>query len=203
MLGVHEKITLGIIWIGKGWGQFDVCIERLLSLVEIFQIHEGITKLVELLEAYDPARAKELLYQLFDRLQEDFNGSMFETDLEAESETIREKDITTLCRFLHGHELDSEQCVFGFWAFDFSVIPVETISAIYEKVKEELKDPIQYFVEDHGMYSVADLMKAPFILIDVAEAADDAVASDGWAHFVSLYDGNYEETANGVVYFRE
>jgi hypothetical protein len=72
-----------------------------------------------------------------------------------------------------------------------------------EELEKELADPIQYFVHDRGMYSIEDLMKANFIMIDTDEAAQDAVSTDGWPHFVSHYDGNYETTGKGLVYFRE
>lgn len=72
----------------------------------------------------------------------------------------------------------------------------------YEQVYRELEDPIQYFVEDHGIYSIEDLFKASFIMIDVEAAAEEAVNVDGWAHFLSRYDGNYEEIDGGVVIFR-
>lgn len=39
--------------------------------------------------------------------------------------------------------------------------------------------------------------------IDIDEAADDAISVDGWAHFISHYDGGHEYTDGGVVYFRE
>lgn len=102
-----------------------------------FVRRKGVKTLLELLSVYDTARAKDVLYQLFERLRIDFNGSMFETDLDEEKATISDDDIGTLKRFLHGDELDSKQPSLGFWAYDFSVIPVETISAIYEKFLEE------------------------------------------------------------------
>lgn len=75
--------------------------------------------------------------------------------------------------------------------------------AEYERVKTALKDPIQYFVEDLGAYSVDELLKATFISIDTKEMAKDAVSTDGWAHFLSLYDGDYEILSNKMVIFRE
>lgn len=81
---------------------------------------------------------------------------------------------------------------------------------IEEKVEEHLKefekdldDPINYFVEEQGMYSVEDLMKQSWINIDINAAAEDAINVDGWSHFISHYDGNYETTNGGLVYFRE
>jgi hypothetical protein len=72
----------------------------------------------------------------------------------------------------------------------------------YEEVKGELEDPIQYFVRERGMYSTDDLFQSNFIQIDVDSAAKEAINIDGWAHFLSHYDGDYEEINGGVVVFR-
>lgn len=72
-----------------------------------------------------------------------------------------------------------------------------------EEFEEGLDDPINYFVEEQGMYSVKDLMKQNWISIDINAATEDAINIDGWAHFISLYDGGYETTKGGLVYFRE
>jgi|SRR5665213_972127 len=72
-----------------------------------------------------------------------------------------------------------------------------------ERIEEELNDPIQYFVNEHGMYTIEQLMKANFITIDIEEAAKSAVNTDGWAHFISRYSGDYDTTPSGVVFFQE
>jgi hypothetical protein len=72
-----------------------------------------------------------------------------------------------------------------------------------DEIEEQLKDPIQYFVKDSGMYTEDELLKQNFISIDYNEAAQEAVNMDGWAHFLSTYDGNYETTKGGLVYFKE
>ena len=74
---------------------------------------------------------------------------------------------------------------------------------ISDEIESELEDPIQFFVHDQGTYTVQDLMKQNFISIDTDAAADSAISADGWAHFLSLNDGNYDTTSGGVVYFRE
>lgn len=38
--------------------------------------------------------------------------------------------------------------------------------------------------------------------LDVAEAAKDAIGSDGAGHFLSSYDGETHETSAGLVYWR-
>jgi len=40
-------------------------------------------------------------------------------------------------------------------------------------------------------------------LIDIDEASEDAVSTDGWQHFLSRYDGNSEELDSGKVMWRE
>lgn len=40
-------------------------------------------------------------------------------------------------------------------------------------------------------------------LIDIDEAAESAVNTDGWEHFLSAYDGNYNNLPSDAVYFRE
>ena len=72
-------------------------------------------------------------------------------------------------------------------------------SDIADSIEKQLEDPIQYFVHDQGIYSLEDLMKANFISIDTDEMAEDAVATDGWPHFISHYDHSYEETPNKEI----
>ena len=74
---------------------------------------------------------------------------------------------------------------------------------VSDDIESRLADPIQYFVHDQGIYSVEDLMKQSFIMIDIDAAAESAIDTDGWAHFLSHYDGEYETTDGGLVYFRE
>lgn len=92
----------------------------------------NVVKLVDLFEVYSTEKVKEVLYKLFRSLKYEFNGSMFDRDLDQERAEIRDKDIETLRHFLSGEAVGKQQLTLGFWAYDFSVIPVETISAIYE-----------------------------------------------------------------------
>lgn len=77
--------------------------------------------------------AIDFLYELFGRLKEEFNGSMFDEDLVAEKRQIHSFHIQILRDFLDGQKPMSPQHNLGFWAYDFKLIPVETISAIYEE----------------------------------------------------------------------
>ncbi len=78
--------------------------------------------------------AKAALYRLFRRLGKDFNGDLFSDDLEEEERHVRETDVLTLYEFFHGTDVRTHQG--RFWPYDFGYIPVETISAIYERFLE-------------------------------------------------------------------
>jgi len=77
------------------------------------------------------------------------------------------------------------------------------IEDLAEKIAEDrLRDPIAYLEEIHGR---EDAIKQAIEIagIDTAAAAQDAVDTDGWPHFLCRYDGNYEETPSGFVVWRE
>jgi len=78
------------------------------------------------------AERLDYLYAIFRDLRDKFNGNMFDHDLDAERGRIRKKHLDDLASFLRGDGLKTRQRTLGFWAYDFRMIPVETISAIYE-----------------------------------------------------------------------
>lgn len=69
-----------------------------------------------------------------------------------------------------------------------------------EKYKEMEKDPLAYCLELG--YEIGGKNHPSFLQLDVNAAAQHANDTDGWAHQLSRYDGNYEETADGLVYFK-
>lgn len=78
----------------------------------------------------ESGRAKTSLYKLFKRLGDDFNGDLFSEDLTAEARHIGATHLGLLSAFLQGTDVAAGQA--AFWPYDFSMIPIETISAIYE-----------------------------------------------------------------------
>jgi len=78
--------------------------------------------------------AKEQLFKLFRRLRKDFGGSVFDgEDINEEDSLVTSEHIEVLRRlFVEQEELDMQQQTLDFDLYDFSVIPIETISAIYE-----------------------------------------------------------------------
>lgn len=64
---------------------------------------------------------------------------------------------------------------------------------------EKMQNPLEYAKElgyDLGQ------KKPDWLQFDETEAAEYVVQIDGWEHVLSRYDGNYEKTPEGLVYFR-
>jgi hypothetical protein len=76
-------------------------------------------------------KAKKYLYLLFEKLGKDFNGDLFSDDLDAEARLVPATAIGPLDDFFRATDVLSGQA--SFWPYDFSVIPIEAISAIYER----------------------------------------------------------------------
>lgn len=108
------------------------------SFIKPHYYPDGTTSLLDILSRPRFEEVKRLLYrEFFPRLQQEFNGTMFDTALGEEARNISKAHLDILGDFLSGHDMESGQMTLGFWAYDFQSIPVETISAIYE---EFLKD---------------------------------------------------------------
>ena len=90
----------------------------------------GAANLREIIGRSDKGEARTLLYDLFEKLGTHFNGDLFNDDLAAERVKILDGHLEILDRFLRGADVRTGQG--AFWPYDFSVIPIETISAIYE-----------------------------------------------------------------------
>jgi hypothetical protein len=91
----------------------------------------GAVHLRDVLSLQPKTRAKEYLYKLFKSLGEDFNGDLFSDDLNQESRLVDPGYLQVLDDFFHATDVSTGQS--SFWPYDFSAIPIETISAIYER----------------------------------------------------------------------
>ncbi len=76
-------------------------------------------------------KAATYLYDVFRQLKRKFNGSMFDQNL-GEEEDLISPHIGRIVDFLQRGDVASGQRSLGFWAYDFRMIPVETISGVYE-----------------------------------------------------------------------
>lgn len=81
-------------------------------------------------------KAATYLYDVFRQLKRKFNGSMFDQNLGEEEELIS-PHIGRIVDFLQRGDVASGQRSLGFWAYDFRMIPVETISGVYENFLTE------------------------------------------------------------------
>lgn len=86
--------------------------------------------LTDILSKKSRIAAKAELYKLFQKLGADFNGDLFTGDLKKESRHITAGHLDILQQFFSGAEIRTGQQ--SLWPYDFSFIPIETISAIYE-----------------------------------------------------------------------
>jgi len=76
------------------------------------------------------SKAKEQLYTLFARLGDDFNGDLFSDDLHAEARQVLVQHLEIINDFFRATDILSGQ--HSLWPYDFSIVPIETISSIYE-----------------------------------------------------------------------
>lgn len=93
---------------------------------------QGVSDLRGLLGVPNRNRARDGLYRLFEKLRADFNGDLFSDDLQVEKELIQDDHLRTLHDFFQGTQVRTGQGSL-FWPYDFKFIPIETISAIYER----------------------------------------------------------------------
>lgn len=118
----------------------------------------GLQALLHGLPALD---ARDVLFDLFEQLKGIFNGSLFDTDLVEERKRIKSRHMRVLQTFLSGGDPGTGQLALGFWAYDFSIIPIETISAIYEKFieagdKNKRRQTGAYYTPPHLVELVVD-----------------------------------------------
>jgi len=127
-------------------------------------------------------------------------------EAEAYSSGLRDRDIAEEYENKHGEllyevEPDEEEGEEG--ELDYDKMREEIYDSHYDYVYGELeRDAVGYFTDNLG-YPIEDLMKNNLFSIDIGAAAEDAVQTDGEAHFLSHYDGNYEETNGGIIVMKE
>lgn len=83
------------------------------------------------------SKKRDALRRILGYVKRMFNGSLFPDSITKESERYSDDFIQVINNFLNGDEIRTGQRVLGFWAYDFSVIPIETISAVYESFLDE------------------------------------------------------------------
>jgi hypothetical protein len=95
----------------------------------------GGKHLRDVLSIQPRSKSRQHLYALFEKLGEDFNGDLFRADLNGEARLVTASHIGILDAFFRGTDVETGQQ--SFWPYDFSAIPVEVISAIYERFLQD------------------------------------------------------------------
>jgi type I restriction-modification system DNA methylase subunit len=155
-----------------------------------------VTSLRKMLEKFPSKKSRELLYGLFEQLKQDFNGDLFEGNLIEEREYIQNSHIEILGKLLRGDDLSNGQLSLGFWAYDFSVIPIETISGIYEQFLEvespkEKRESGTYYTPRFLAEVVLDVALEKFTSLSNKKFLDPACGSG--IFLVSLFNRLAEE----------
>ena len=81
----------------------------------------------------------------------------------------------------------------------------EIIEEVYEEWYKGLEDPIDFLVEEMGIYSKEDLLKQPFIQIDEKKLIQDSIDTGGVGHYLAGYDNDelvFEYDKNDFYVYR-
>ena len=89
------------------------------------------------------ASGSAVTYELFALLAAKFNGDIFAVS-DSESKRVNDANLTAISQFLAGDDLGSGQR--SLWPYDFSIIPPDLISSVYEQLLEgtQQKDAAYY-----------------------------------------------------------
>jgi hypothetical protein len=139
---------------------------------------KGLTSIKDMSGLLDSSRSDRVdaLVKLFAALHRDFNGSLFGD----EDTTVTEAEVDILQRFLSGEDLQRQQMALPFKLYDFSFIPVEFISSIYQEflgaeAEVEAQPTGRNQLRNHGQRRQGAYYTPPRL----AELTVD-IATDGW-----------------------
>jgi N-6 DNA Methylase len=94
---------------------------------------------------------KQSVAAFFRKLARRFNGDVFQTVVES-LPRITEPDISRVSRLLQGDDLVSGQM--ALWPYDFSVLPADLVSSIYEQLLDETRSSDAAFYTPHVLVDV-------------------------------------------------
>jgi len=87
---------------------------------------------------FDILESPEATYNLFEKLADDFNGSLFNFE-ENEKDFVKKEHLSLIKKcFFDGNIDEYQQRLFSWKLFDFSIIRIELLSEIYENFLSEL-----------------------------------------------------------------
>lgn len=119
------------------------------------------------------------LFKLFRLLDEDFNGSMFGGSFTEEQSSLRARHVDVLIKLLSGYDFVRKQAVLDFDFYDFRLIPIELISAIYEDFISAREKEIDGPKNQGKSKTVRRKVGAYYTPPRLAELVVD-IATEGW-----------------------
>lgn len=92
-------------------------------------------------DLYDILLSQDDTYNFFKQVKDDFNGNLFPLEYELNGEQIQEKDyvenrhLSIIIDLLKGNKINNDSSIQTslFEIYDFSIIPIEFVSNVYEK----------------------------------------------------------------------
>jgi hypothetical protein len=122
---------------------------------------------------------QELIAQLFDALRRDFNGDLFVApcsfDSAESAPSLNAKHLSVLSSFRSGKEEMSHGATqLRFWGYNFRYIPVELISAVYDRFLGEKEDERR----ELGAY-YTPMFLADTVISQVWDVLDSAIKDKG------------------------
>ena len=119
------------------------------------------------------SKSKRYLYELFQQLGQDFNGDLFSDDLDAEASFVSPAHLDPLDEFFRSTNVQTGQTSFPFCIYDFGVIPIETISAIYERFIKRSDKSVEKIPEGKGVFYTPRFLAE--IVLDIALATTSSL----------------------------
>lgn len=111
----------------------------------------------------DVIKDKSAVYRLFEKLKEEFNGDLFPVTDEERNSNVNSTHLKLIRELFYGTDMGTGQQTL--WRpYDFGVIPIELISAIYEKFLHKEKEK-GYLSKEGAYYTPHALVE--FILNEV------------------------------------
>ena len=170
------------------------------EVAAITQVTEDLTNDPELFEPnwlasqIDASKARDFFYDIYSEWNDSYAGDI---KSEPSSEGYENRLVDEMVQ--RGIVTDEEAHAEGFDPDDKVDL---FISEMTSEQIEEGNGGYDHYASNFGEEEAKKLVMEHG-LIDIDAAAADAVSTDGWAHFLSHYDGGYETTDKNIVYFRE
>lgn len=118
---------------------------------------------------------------------------------ETDKRMIAQEEARHIYEDIPNEEIIEEAKSYGLRAENADVAREQLEQKRAEEIQEKLDNPFEYFVEERGLYTQEELGRQDFTRMDIQEAAEDAVETDGVGHFLDVYDGRAVELENGAL----